>query len=124
MKTLTKEILKQTNPCVSEYNRFKRVFPKGMPLTMDAVKRAQKRGVSLYYGRYIVNCYANEAADPKIRDVWRKMDRAQNRFHNTKKSMSMSWEDRELVMCKIVIKALRSLKIQKSDKVYRVVGLE
>ena len=118
MKRITVELLKSMNACPDQVETFSKLFPKGAPVSMRSLAKAQKAGLDVFFLERLLTGPAL-AEYEKIRDqAWAEYEKIRARawaeyvkiraqaLAEYEKIAAPAWAEYEKIRAQALVKAL------------------
>ena len=75
MKRITVELLKSINACPDQVETFSKLFPKGAPISMRSLTKAQKAGLGVFFLERLLTAPARAEYDKIKVQAWAEYEK-------------------------------------------------
>ena len=118
MKRITVELLKSINACPDQVETFSKLFPKGAPISMRSLAKAQKAGLDVFFLERLLTAQAwaehEKIAAQARAEYWKIRGQAWAEYWNIrgqawaeyKKITAPAWAEYRKIEAQALIKAL------------------
>ena len=107
MKRITVELLESIDACPDQVETFSKLFPKGAPVSMRSLAKAQKAGLDVFFLERLLTGPALAEYEKVRGPAWAEYRKVRGQARaEFEKIEGLAWAEYEKVVCPALVQAL------------------